>query len=118
MSLLQWCADFRTELSDERSEEGLDRFLVAFEKVPLPGLLAADQSRPLQGRQVGRHGRLGQAAALVDLPGADAVLVVVNLFRKLGFWVFQPDEDVSPYWVRQGFYYFVEVDGHGGCSVS
>ena len=118
VSLLQWCADFRTELSDERSEEGLDRFLVAFEKVPLPGLLAADQSRPLQGRQVGRHGRLGQAAALVDLPGADAVFVVVQLLGELHFRVFQPSEDVSPYWVRQGFYYFVEVDGHGGCSVS
>jgi hypothetical protein len=39
--------------------------------------------------------------------------VVVQLFRKLGFRVFQPVEDVSPYWVRQGFYYFVEVKVHG-----
>ena len=113
VSLLQWCADFRTELSNERSEEGLDRFFVAFEKVPLPGLLAADQTRPLQGGQVGRHGRLGQAAALVDLPGADAVFVVVQLLGELHFRVFEPGEDVSSYWVRQGFYYFVEVDGHG-----
>src|SRR5450830_1636759 len=68
--------------------------------------------------QVGRHGRLGQAAALVDLPGADAVFVVVQLLGELHFRVFQPSENVSPYWVRQGFYYFVEVDGHGSCSVS
>ncbi|RWW90563.1 hypothetical protein BHE74_00000892 [Ensete ventricosum] len=118
VSLLQRFADFRAELCDERIEERLDGVLVAFEKVPLPGLLAADQACPLQGGQVGRHGRLGQAAALVDLPGADAVFVVVQLLGELHFRVFQPVEDVSPYWVRQGFYYFVEVDGHGRCSVS
>jgi hypothetical protein len=50
---------------------------------------------------------------LIDLSGANAVLVVVDLFRELGLGVFQPDEDVSADWVCQGFYYFVEVDGHG-----
>ncbi len=62
---------------------------------------------------MGGHGRLRQAAALIDLSGANTVLVVVELFRELGFGIFQPDEDVSAYWVCQGFYYFVEVDGHG-----
>jgi hypothetical protein len=37
----------------------------------------------------------------------------VQLFRELRFGIFQPDEDVSAYWVCQRFYYFVEVDGHG-----
>jgi creatinine amidohydrolase/Fe(II)-dependent formamide hydrolase-like protein len=23
-------------------------------------------------------------------------------------------QDFSPYWVCQGFYYFVEINGHGG----
>lgn len=41
------------------------------------------------------------------------MLVVVDLIGELRLRVFQPVEDVSPYWVRQGFYYFVEVDGHG-----
>jgi hypothetical protein len=44
--------------------------------VPLADFLAADQAGALQGRQVGGHGRLRQAAALIDLPGADAVLVL------------------------------------------
>jgi hypothetical protein len=71
-----------------RREERLDGFLVAFEKVPLADFLAADQAGALQGRQVGGDGRLRQAAALVDLPGADAVLVAVGLVRKLTFGSF------------------------------
>jgi hypothetical protein len=39
--------------------------------------------------------------------------VVVQLFGELDLGVFEPVEDVSPYWVCQGFYYFVEVEGHG-----
>jgi hypothetical protein len=39
--------------------------------------------------------------------------VVVQLLGEFVFRVFQPVEDVSPYWVRQGFYYFVEVEVHG-----
>lgn len=72
--------------------------------MPLASLLAADQSCPLQVRQVRRDGGLGQPAALVDLPGANAMLVVVDLIGELRLRVFQPVEDVSPYWVRQGFY--------------
>jgi hypothetical protein len=40
--------------------------------------------------------------------------MVVQLLGKLNLGVLEPVEDVSPYWVRQGFYYFVEVEGHGG----
>jgi hypothetical protein len=54
-------------------EERLDGGLVAFEEMPLADLLAADQAGALQGRQVGGDGRLRQAAALIDLPGTDAV---------------------------------------------
>lgn len=106
---LQRWAEFFGDGLDKR----LDDVFIAAEKVPLPGFLATDQACPLQGCQVRRHGGLRQAAALVDLPGADAVLVVVDLFGELHFRVFQPVENVSPYWVCQGFYYFVEVNGHG-----
>ena len=41
---------------------------------------------------------------------------VAGPFRQM-YEGFQPGEDVSSYWVCQGFYYFVEVDGHGRCSV-
>ncbi|CAN1599588.1 protein of unknown function [Pseudomonas mediterranea] len=105
-----------SELLAHLLEELLDHFFVAFEEVPLTDLLAGDQPSPLQHRQMGRHRGLRQAATLVDLSGADAELVVVQLFRKLDLGVFEPVEDVSPYRVRQCFYYFVEVKGHEGSS--
>jgi hypothetical protein len=49
---------------------------------------------------------------LIDLPGANAVLVAVGLVGKFDGRVLEPVQDFSPYWVRQGFYYFVEIDGH------
>jgi hypothetical protein len=77
--------------------------------VPLPDFLAGDQAGPLQGGQVGRYGRLRKAAALIDLTGTDALLGGVVLIGELPLRVFQPVEDFSPYWVGQGFYYFVEI---------
>ncbi|MNE95398.1 hypothetical protein D3C80_1934800 [compost metagenome] len=63
-------------------------------------------------------GRLRQAAAFIDLSAADAEVGAVLLIGKGGRGVFQPVEDVSPYWVCQGFYYFVEVNGgHGSARV-
>jgi len=59
-------------------EELLDGFLVAFEKMPLADFPATDQACALQGGEVGGHGRLRQAAALVDLPGTDAVLIAMS----------------------------------------
>lgn len=128
-SVVPMAKALRASMSSERGIEGsftagaeffgdgldkrLDHVFIAAEKVPLPGFLAADQACALQGGQVCRHGGLRQAAALVDLAGADAVLVVVHLLGELHFRVFQPVENVSPYWVCQGFYYFVEVNGHG-----
>ncbi len=46
-------------------------------------------------------------------PAQTPYCVVVQLLGELHFRVFEPGEDVSPYRVRQGFYYFVEVEGHG-----
>src|SRR5471032_577832 len=43
-SLLQLCGEF----VGERVDEGLDHLLIAFQKVPLAGLPAAEQPRPLQ----------------------------------------------------------------------
>ncbi|MNH16424.1 hypothetical protein D3C79_760680 [compost metagenome] len=43
-----------SELLAHLLEEGLDGFLIALEKMPLADLLAADQTRALQGGQVGR----------------------------------------------------------------
>ena len=106
-----------SELFANGADERLDHVLVAFEKVPLAGFLAGNQAGPLQGRQVCGDGRLRQAAALVDLPGANAVLVVVGLVGELDLGVLEPVENVSPYWVCQGFYYFVEVNVHGGARV-
>ena len=102
-----------SELLAHLLEEGLDGFLVAFEEVPLADLLAADQPRALQRRQVGRDRRLRQAAALVDLPGTHTVFGAVMLVGEAGVRVFQPVQDFSPYWVGQGFYYFVEIKRHG-----
>jgi hypothetical protein len=56
---------------------------------------------------------LRQAATLIDLPGANAVLVAVGLVWKFDGRVFEPVQDVSADRVRQGFYYFVEVKVHG-----
>ncbi|KMM86046.1 hypothetical protein TU78_05330 [Pseudomonas taetrolens] len=100
----------------ESFEEGLDGFLITFEKVPLTDLLAADQAGALQGRQVGRDGRLRQAAALIDLSGTDAVFGGVMLIGELNLRVFQQVKDFSAYWVCQRFYYFVEVDRHNGSA--
>ena len=58
------------------------------------------------------HRGLRQAAALINLTGADTVLVAVGLVGKFDVRVFEPVQDFSPYWVCQGFYYFVEVKGH------
>ncbi|MNI81378.1 hypothetical protein D3C73_1379850 [compost metagenome] len=80
--------------------------------MPLADFAAADQAGALQGRQVCGHRGLRQAATLIDLPGANAVLVAVGLVGKFDGRVFEPVQDVSPYWVCQGFYYFVEIDGH------
>jgi hypothetical protein len=102
-----------SELFADGAEEFLNGFLVAFEEVPLADFPAADQTGTLQGRQMRGHRRLRQAAALIDLSGTNAVLVAVTLVGKLDRRVFEPVKDFSPYWVRQGFYYFVEVDGHG-----
>jgi hypothetical protein len=69
---------------------------------------------------VGRDRGLRQAAALVDLAGADTVFGAVVLVRELHVGVFQPVENFSPYWMGQGFYYFVEIERHGwahGCVV-
>ncbi len=104
------------ELLAHDAEEFLNGFLVAFEEVPLTDFLAADQASTLQGRQMRGHGGLRQAAALVDLSGADTVCVPVLLVGELVLRVFQPGENVSAYWVCQRFYYFVEVKGHGRCS--
>jgi hypothetical protein len=72
--------------------------------VPLADFAAADQAGALQGRQVGGHRGLRQTATLIDLPGADAVLVVVDLVGEFDGRVFEPVQDFSPYWVCQGFY--------------
>jgi hypothetical protein len=82
--------------------------------MPLADFAAADQAGALQGRQVRGHRGLRQAATLIDLPGANAVLVAVGLVREFDGRVFEPVQDFSPYWVCQGFYYFVEINGHGG----
>jgi hypothetical protein len=50
---------------------------------------------------------------LIDLPGANAVLVAVGLVWKFDVRVFEPVQDFSPYRVCQGFYYFVEFKVHG-----
>jgi hypothetical protein len=63
-----------------------------------------------------RNRGLRKAAALIDLAGANTEFMVVQLFGELDLGVLEPVEDVSPYWVRQGFYYFVEVEGHWGSS--
>ncbi|MNY47712.1 hypothetical protein D3C86_1829990 [compost metagenome] len=102
-----------SELLAHLPEEFLDGFLVAFEKVPLANFLAADQAGSLQGCQVCGDGRLRQAAALIDLAGTHALFGGVVLIGELPLRVFQPAEDFSPYWVRQGFYYFVEIKRHG-----
>ena len=81
--------------------------------MPLTDFAAADQAGTLQGRQVCGHRGLRQAATLIDLPGANAVLIAVGLVRKFDVRVFEPVQDFSPYWVCQGFYYFVEVEVHG-----
>ena len=80
--------------------------------MPLADFAAADQAGALQGRQVCGHRGLRQAATLIDLPGANAVLVTVGLVGKFDGRVLEPVQDFSPYWVCQGFYYFVEIDGH------
>ncbi len=103
-----------SELLAHLLEERPDGVLVAFEEVPLADLLAADKAGALQGGQVGGDGRLRQAAALVDLPGTDAVFGAVLLVRELRGRVLQPGEDFSPYRVGEGFYYFVEIKRHGG----
>jgi hypothetical protein len=82
--------------------------------MPLADFAAADQAGALQGCQVCRHRGLRQTATLIDLPGADAVLVAVGLVGEFDGRVFEPVQDFSPYWVCQGFYYFVEINGHGG----
>ena len=82
--------------------------------MPLADFAAADQAGALQGRQVRGHRGLRQAATLIDLPGANAVLVAVGLVWKFDVRVFEPVQDFSPYRVRQGFYYFVEIEGRGG----
>jgi hypothetical protein len=50
---------------------------------------------------------------LINLTGADAVLVAVGLVGKFDVRVFEPVQDFSAYRVCQGFYYFVEVEVHG-----
>jgi hypothetical protein len=50
---------------------------------------------------------------LIDLPGANSVLVAVGLVGEFDGRVFEPVQDFSPYRVCQGFYYFVEVKVHG-----
>jgi hypothetical protein len=50
---------------------------------------------------------------LIDLTGADTVLIAVRLIGKFDVRVFEPVQDFSPYRVCQGFYYFVEVEVHG-----
>jgi hypothetical protein len=81
--------------------------------MPLADFAAADQAGALQGRQVRGHRGLRQAATLIDLSGANAVLVAVGLVREFDVRVFEPVQDFSPYRVCQGFYYFVEVEVHG-----
>lgn len=95
-------------------EESLDGFLIAFEKVPLANLLAADQTSALQGGQMGGDSGLRQAETLVELSGADAVFSAVMLVGELHLRIFKQANDFSAYWVCQRFYYFVEVDRHGG----
>jgi len=94
----------------------LNGVFVAFEKVPLTVLLAGNQPRALQRRQMGRHRGLRQAAVLVKLPGANAVLGGVQLGGERGLRIFQQIEDFSAYWVCQRVYYFVEVDRNGGSA--
>ena len=106
--LLKLLADF--------FEERLDGVLIAFEEVPLAMFLAGNQACPLQGGQVRRDRGLRQAAELVELPGAYTMLRGMDLARERGIRVFESVENFSAYWVCQGFYYFVEVDRHGGSA--
>ena len=59
---------------------------------------------------------LRQAAELIKLPGAHTVFGGVDLVRERSIRVFECVENFSAYWVCQGFYYFVEVDRHGGSA--
>ena len=94
----------------------MNSVLVTFEKVPLSHLLAADQTRALQRGQVGRNGGLRQTETLVELSSAHTVFGAVMLFGKLDLRIFKQVNDFSAYWVCQCFYYFVEVDRHGGSA--
>lgn len=107
-----------SKLLGQGLEKGLDRGFVALEEVPLADLAAADQTRALQGGQVRRDGRLRQPAALVDLPGAHAMLGTVVLVGKLHGRIFEPGENVAAYRVGQGFDDVVEIEGHGNGLVS
>ena len=97
-------------------EEDLDGFLITFEEVPLTMFLAGNQARSLQRCQVGRDRRLRQAAELIKLSGAHAMFGGVDLVRERGIRIFESVENFSAYWVCQGFYYFVEVNRHGGSA--
>lgn len=115
-ALSRWRKTIRGTISSELFgqflQKRLNRVFVAFEKMPLPMLLAGDQPGTLQLRQVGRNRRLRKARALVDLTGADTAIKGVLLIGEAGRRVFEPGKDLPPNRVRQGFYYLVEVDRH------
>src|SRR5690606_21708365 len=102
-----------SELPGEALEKGLDGGLVAFEEVPLADLVAADQARALQGRQVGRYGGLRGPAALVDHAGAHPALQGVLLVGKVPLGLLEPVEDIAAQRMGQGLEDVVEVGVHG-----
>jgi len=67
----------------------------------------------LQGRQVCRDGGLRQAAAPVELAGADADLERMRLGREMPLRLLQPVQHLTAQRVGEGLEDGVEVDGHG-----
>nr|GEU28208.1 urease accessory protein G [Tanacetum cinerariifolium] len=96
---------------DDAVFQGRDGGFIAFEIIPLADAVRRDQPCLEQDGQVGRHRRLRQSRALVDLARAHAIAERMVLVGKILFGVLEPGQDLAPGGIGQGFVDRVDVHG-------